>query len=75
MKDSKNSKKTHRKAKIKRKEYYDIRAKAVKLFIGDNELAKKLAFEGKHKIQDKFEDDIYIVIEPSRPDIPVFKVR
>jgi hypothetical protein len=63
------------KAKIKQKEYYDKRAKAVKISIGDKVLVKKLAFEGKHKIQDKFEDDIYTVVEQSRPDIPVFKVR
>lgn len=36
---------------------------------------KILAFEGKHKIADKFEEDIYEVIEQPRQEIPVFKIR
>ena len=36
---------------------------------------KVLAFEGKHKIADKFEEDTYEVKEQHIPNIPVFIVR
>ena len=63
------------KAKSKQKSYYDKKAKAVTINKGDKVLVKKLAFEGKHKIQDKFEEDVFVVIDQPRPDIPVFKVK
>ena len=47
----------------------------MKISVGDKVLVKKLSFEGKHKIQDKFEEDVYTVIEQSRPEIPVYKVK
>ena len=34
-----------------------------------------LAFDGKHKIQDRFEEELYYVIEQPRVNIPVYKVR
>jgi len=45
----------------------------VKIEVGDKVLVKRLAFDGKHKIQDKFE--VYTVTEQRRPDILVFTVR
>ncbi|XP_053380153.1 uncharacterized protein LOC123561773 [Mercenaria mercenaria] len=63
------------KAKSKQKKYYDRKAKAAQISKGDKVLVKKLAFEGKHKIQDKFEEGEYLVIDQPRPDIPVFKVK
>ena len=42
---------------------------------GDKVLVKKLAFEGKHKIKDKFEADLFIMVEEPRPDIPVYRLR
>ena len=62
-------------ARIKQKHQFDKRAKASKISKGDKVLVKILAFEGKHKIADKFEEDTYEVIEQHRPNIPVFKVR
>ena len=38
-------------------------------------MVKILAFDGKHKISDKFEEDVYTVVEQPRPDIPVFIVK
>ena len=63
------------KAQMKQKGQFDKKAKASKITVGDRVLVKILAFEGKHKIADKFEDSIYEVIEQPRHDIPVFKVK
>ena len=74
--------KTHRivvehteKSKKKQKAYYDKKAVSVKLSPGDKVLVKKLAFDGKHKIKDKYESDLFVVVEQPRPDIPVFRLR
>jgi len=63
------------KSKDKQKSYYDRRTKPVRLEVGNQVLVKKLAFEGRHKIEDKYEPDTYIILEQPRPDIPVFKIR
>ena len=62
-------------SKARQKNYYDLKAKAAKLETGDRVLVKILAFEGKHKIQDRFEDDVYIVTDQPNDQIPVYKVR
>ena len=36
---------------------------------------KKVAFEGKHKIADKFEEEAYRITQQPRPEIPVFKIK
>ena len=45
------------------------------LEIGDRVLVRRLAYDGKHKISDKFEEEIFIVTEQPRADIPVYKVE
>ncbi len=59
----------------KQKGQFDKKAKASKISVGDKVLVKILAYEGKHKIADKFEEDVYRVVEQPRHDMPVFKVR
>ena len=34
-----------------------------------------MAFEGKHKIADKFEKETYHIVDQPRPEIPVFKMK
>ena len=63
------------KAKLKQKNYYDMKAKAVKISVGDYVLVRKLAFQGKHKIADKFEEETYKVIEQPRSEFPVYKIE
>lgn len=62
-------------ARQKQKENFDKSARASNLEIGDKVLVKILAFEGKHKIADKFEEDIYTVVDKPNRDIPVYIVR
>jgi transposase InsO family protein len=63
------------KAQEKQKKFYDKKAKAVALSIGDKVLVRVLAFKGKHKIQDRYESDVYEIIDHPRLDIPVFRIR
>ncbi|XP_033744324.1 uncharacterized protein LOC117330212 [Pecten maximus] len=57
------------------KRNYDRKARAVALQDGDRVLVRIMAFEGKHKISDKWEDDEYVVIRQPNPDVPVYVVR
>ncbi|XP_053391952.1 uncharacterized protein LOC123557828 isoform X2 [Mercenaria mercenaria] len=68
-------KKNIEKAKVKQKTGYDRKAKAVRIEIGDTVLVKILAFDGKHKISDKFEKDACEVIDQPNKDIPVFIIK
>ena len=43
--------------------------------VGDLVLVGKTAWEGKHKIQDRWESDDYQIIEQPTPSIPVYKVE
>ena len=65
---------SHR-AQSKQKEGYDLKARGAAIETGDRVLVKQVAFDGKHKIQDKWEDDTYIVINQPNLDIPVFTVK
>ena len=62
-------------ARIKMKTGYDKKAKSAKISVGDKVLVKILKFEGKHKIEDKYEDTIYTVTSQPNTDIPVFDVK
>ena len=44
----------------------------MKLMVGDKVLLKHTAFKGKHKIQDRWVNTIYEVIEKPFDKIPVF---
>ena len=43
--------------------------------VGDKVLLKCTAFKGKHKIQDRWENTIYKVIEQPLGKMPVFKIK
>lgn len=62
-------------AKLKQKKYYDRRAKAVKINVNDKVMVKIMAHDGKHKIADRFEKELYEVIAQPDSSIPVFDVR
>ena len=62
-------------ARIKIKTVNERKARAPKILVGDKVLVKILTFEGKHKIEDRLEDDIYTVVGQPNREIPVFDVR
>ena len=62
-------------ARVKMKTAYDRNARAPKIFVGDKVLIKILMYEGKHKIQDRYEDDVYTVVGQPNIQIHVSDVR
>ena len=51
---------------------YDLKVMGATLEVGDRFLVKNVAFDGKHKLAEKF---AYIVICEPNKDIPVFVVE
>lgn len=68
-------KKHNDKARERQKKNFDVKAKAAKICVGDHVLVRVMKFEGKHKIADKFEEEVYEVVEQPREEIPVYKLR
>ena len=76
MKDTQDLvKKVSDQARTRMKSGYDKKARSSRIKIGDKVLVKILKFEGKHKIEDKYEDNVYKVIGQPIQDIPVFDVQ
>lgn len=67
--------KTIESSQQRQKSNYDNRVRGATLDIGDRVLVKVLAFDGRHKIADRWEDSAYVVISQPNLDIPVFCVR
>ena len=55
--------------------HYDCRVRCTQMKVGDKVLLKCTAFKGKHKIQDRWENTIYEVIEKQLGKILVFKIK
>lgn len=53
---------------------YNKKVRGAVLNVGDRVLVKKVAFTGKHKLEDKWEKDVYVVVEQPNTDIPVYTV-
>ena len=54
---------------------YNLRCKGATLSVGDLVLVKQTAWKGRHKIQDKWEDREYQVLDQPTPGIPVYTVK
>lgn len=63
------------KARARYKGLHDRKAKASCLEIGDRVLVKRVAFKGKHKLADKWETEIYVVVAQPNSEIPVYTVK
>ena len=63
------------KSRQHQKAEYDKKVRAANLQEGDRVLVKILAFEGRHKLSDKWESDSYVVLTKPNPDIPVYDVQ
>ncbi|XP_048258582.1 uncharacterized protein LOC124117558 [Haliotis rufescens] len=60
------------KSQTRQKTNYDAKARAAMLDVGDRVLVKIVTFDGKHKIADKWEKDVYVILKQPDPVIPVF---
>ena len=62
-------------AQKSQKRIYDLRTRGNVLYPGDRILVRQVAFQGKHKIADKWQDTVYVIVSQPNPDIPVYRVR
>ena len=62
-------------AKKEAKKYYDRRVRCSQLSTGDLVLVKRMNFKGKHKIQDRWEQDVYEDLGTCRGSPLVFQVQ
>ena len=53
---------------------YDARARGAVVQIGDRVLCKYLAFKGRQKLANRWEEEPYTVIEQPNPEIPVYVI-
>ena len=54
---------------------FDRKARTHKIEIGDKVLVKRKAFTGKHKISDRWESNVYKVVDRPNIDLPVYVVN
>ena len=56
------------------KRIHDKKVRCTKLEVGDKVLVRQKVFKKKHKIQDKWEEDVYVVVAQPNDNFPVFIV-
>ena len=66
---------TTKKAQEHQKDGYDLKTRGGIVEVGDTVLVKIVAWDGKHKLSDHWEDNPYVVLKQPNLDIPVFVVR
>ena len=71
----KKAKEMSQKQAQKYKSSYDRKAKGSQLKENDIVLVKRVAWKGRHKIQNKWEPSEYIVVEQPNLKVPVYKVK
>ena len=54
---------------------YNLRCRGATLSVGDLVLVKQTAWKGRHRIQDRWEDREYQVVDQPTPGIPVYTVK
>ena len=59
----------------RQKALFDKRSKDLRLEPGDLCLVKKTASKARHKIQNRWEDDLYVILSQTNEDIPVYTIR
>lgn len=67
--------KATKEAQGKQKNYYDLKVRGNSIEVGDRVMVKIVAFEGKHKLANRWEEEPYVVLDRPNPDIPVYVVR
>ena len=62
-------------SRAQQKKLYDSRIRGAMIQVGDRVLVRALAFDGKHKLADRWEEDVYIVHSQPNAHVPVFMVE
>ena len=57
------------------KRLYEKRCRGDELEVGDLVLVKQIDWKGRHKIQDKWEDEKYQVMGQPTPGVPLYAVK
>ena len=57
------------------KELCDRKCRGAELEVGDLVLVKQTAWKGRHKIQDRWEDEEYQVVDQPTPGVPIYAVK
>ena len=57
------------------KNIYDRKVRGNRIQVGDKVLVRKVAFQSKHKLANRWEDEVYQVMRQRDPEIPVFDVK
>ncbi len=63
-----------REAAKKQSKYYNRKVRGNKVEVGDLVLVKNVGLKGKHKLADKWKQEIHVIVEQPNPEIPVYKV-
>ncbi|PJE77806.1 hypothetical protein CI610_03263 [invertebrate metagenome] len=63
------------KAQSKQKRNYDSKVRGTTIATGDRVLVKVVAFDGRHKLANKWEEEPYIVTGQPNADIPAYIVK
>ena len=58
-----------------KKDWYNRKARAAALQVGDLVYVREVRLRGRHKLESNWERDCYEVVAQSDPEVPVFKVR
>ena len=57
------------------KAIYDLKARESQLLPGDRVLVRNVGLKGKNKLADKWEKEVYLVVDQPNKDVPVFVVK
>ena len=71
----KKAKEMSQKQAQKYKLSYDKKVKGIQLQIDDLVLVKRVAWKGRHKIQNKWEPEEYVVLDQPNKSVPVYRVK
>lgn len=71
----KTAEKESRRQSRRHKTRYDRRVRDVKVEVGDRVLVKNVGLRGRHKLADRWDKEVYIVVSQPEPSIPVFRVK
>ena len=72
---TKKAKEMSQKQAQKYKSSYDKKVKGSQLKMNDIVLVKRVAWKGRHKIQNKWEPSEYVVVEQPNLKVPVYKIK